>query len=234
MATYQTATIDKDVLLFLGGKLGYTWVDAPQKCSDFAYRDMCRTIDYAPALKGTSFKANAAKNQLKEAVLDTIVWELLVPALKKKKLTQGKYNTLFYKTCNEIISLYEGKTVQDQAETPNSLYFGQVQKWVNMTMKNLFAFCRMHQDRSLDHIFPFMHIPIDSIVIDILADKKKCPCDEGCNIQYGIAKPQKVWSQFNRTEYISYQIEARKKIAELFSGTEPLRWELQHWNSTEE
>ena len=38
--------IDEDVLRFLNGHLGNSDDNAFKRCSDFAYRDMCRTIRF--------------------------------------------------------------------------------------------------------------------------------------------------------------------------------------------
>lgn len=226
-------TIDKDVLRFLNGHLGGTDSTAYQRCSAFAYRDMCRTIRFAPSYTEGAVQGNKerkrianAKLVLRDRATDLIqaqvqAWLLNVP-------DQDRYDEDHRHLCEQIILLYRNTTIQTDAG--NSLYFGQAQKWVNMTLKNLYVYTESNDTRlSLRPLLPYMHIPLDNIIMDIAADTKRCYIDPP-NRKYAVKKPSTPWSKLDFAEYARYQRELVAKIDHSY----PLVWELTHWSTVEE
>lgn len=62
--------------------------------------------------------------------------------------------------------------------------------------------------------FPFLHIPIDNVMLYAAKDKLDIP------------KLTESWSKLDSyKKYIDYQNELRNKIKEC----EPLKWELRYW-----
>ena len=128
--------IDENVLRFLNGYLGNNDKDAFCRCSDFAYRDMCRTIKFANGYKGDSKKAIDKKRVLRDEV--TLLIETQTQRwINDKTLNEVKFKKEHKELCDAIIDKYKNTT--NQKKHQYSLSFGQSQKWVNMTLKNLYV-----------------------------------------------------------------------------------------------
>lgn len=230
-------SIDEDVLLFLTGHLGRSTEEAYEKCSGFAYRDMCRTIDFNADFKETKdnkpqhHQIIENKNFRKNQVTDSIR-KMVEELLRQKPLTADVYDKYFYQTCDNIISIFDGTT-----EHPgNSLCFGQAQKWVNMTMKNLYVYSKSKPECELDlePLLPFMHVPIDNYILDIVCGNKPKMCwiDSGA-VTYGLTRPETAWSLWDVAAYQAFRDELNRCICKNFQQIPPLRWELRHWSTVE-
>lgn len=212
--------IDKDVLRFLNGHLGNNDAMAYIRCSDFAYRDMCRTIRFHKKYdEDAEIKWNLRRNVTALIKTQVEAWLQIPPK------DQDEFNGQHQKLCEKIIVIYQGIT--DQMEKDQSLFFGQAQKWVNMTLKNLYVYSKSNEtDMSFDEILPYLHIPLDNVIMDIASDKKKCYIDPS-DQKYGVSKPQTAWSRMDASEYQAYQKELKAKIG----APIPLLWELTHWST---
>ena len=125
--------IDKNVLRFLNGHLGNNDEDAYKRCSDFAYRDMCRTIKFADKFKESKEKSRAENDKIakdKRAKRDNVT-KYIKEQIEKWLENTDDFDNEHVELCNKIIEEYKGTT--EQGNKDNSLYFGQAQKWVNMT-----------------------------------------------------------------------------------------------------
>lgn len=224
--------IENNVLLFLKGHLGNNDDDAFNRCSDFAYRDMCRTIEFNPDYKELSSNSSEQnkiisekKHILRNKVTGLIKHYVIAHFLHSPEDFDDIHNSL----CLEIIEIYKAAS---------NLNYGQAQKWVNMTLKNLYVYsesnryCRPDVEiLSLEPLIPKMHVPIDNIVLDILSGKKKCYVDSQ---KYNLKRPkingkEVSWSKWDYKTYIDFQNEIRKTV-----GENPIIWELQHWSTVEE
>ncbi len=164
-----------------------------------AYRDMCRTIRFE---KGV--------NQMVKNDCRTIVVELIETEIKKRKSidTVEKYDEFHDSLCLRIIDCYDNQTIAE-------ITYGQAQKWVNMTMKYL---CVLYEGQCdwLNKIYSFLHIPIDSIILDKARDK--FPNDFSVN--------NTPWSQLSRDEYITIQ----NKLRAVIKDVALIDWEFKVWN----
>ena len=164
-----------------------------------AYRDMCRTIRFE---KGVSQK-------LKDNCRTSVI-ELIETEIKKRKSfdTVEKYNEFHDSLCLRIIDCYDNQTIAE-------ITYGQAQKWVNMTMKYL---CVLYEGQCdwLNKIYSFLHIPIDSIILD--KAKKEFPNEFPVN--------NTPWSQLSIEEYITIQNKFRAVIKDVAL----IDWEFKVWN----
>ena len=164
-----------------------------------AYRDMCRTIRFE---KGVSQKLKDDSR--------TRVIELIETKIKKCNSidTVEKYNEFHDSLCLRMIDCYDNQTIAQ-------ITYGQAQKWVNMTMKYL---CVLYEGQCdwLNKIYSFLHIPIDSIILD--KAKKEFPNEFPVN--------NTPWSQLSREEYITIQNKFRAVIKDVAL----IDWEFKVWN----
>lgn len=164
-----------------------------------AYRDMCRTIRFEKGVNQT------VKNDCR-----TIVVELIETEIKKCKSidTLEKYDEFHDSLCLSIIDCYDNQTIAE-------ITYGQAQKWVNMTMKYL---CVLYEGQCdwLNKIYSFLHIPIDSIILD--KAKKDFRNDFSVN--------NTPWSQLSRDEYITIQ----NKLRAVIKDVALIDWEFKVWN----
>ena len=164
-----------------------------------AYRDMCRTIRFE---KGVS---QMLKNDCRTRVV-----ELIETEIKNCNSidTLEKYDEFHDSLCLRIIDFYDNPTIAE-------ITYGQAQKWVNMTMKYL---CVLYEGQCywLNKIYSFLHIPIDSIILDKAI--KEFPNEFQVN--------NTPWSQFSREEYITIQ----KKFRAVIKDVILMDWEFKAWN----
>ena len=240
-------SIDRDVLRFLNAHLGTTDDEAFEKCSYFAYRDMCRTISFKSEYKELAKqkgegneekkqrliqnkKAAAKKLSLRKKVeglikMQVILWQENPPKSREC------FDCIHNKLCNDIITVYKSTTAQN--ETNDSLFYGQAQKWVNMTLKNLYVYSKSNDTAlNIEPLLPFLHVPIDSIIISVASGKTRCAIDHP-EVIYGVEAPAESWSQMDEKAYEDYQGKLRKRIEALFPDVYPIIWELRHWSAAE-
>ena len=226
--------IDENVLLFLNGHLGNNDSNAFIRCSNFAYRDMCRTITYSDEHNenhAISSKDKGTIVQKKRDLRDEIT-KLIETQVEKwmnnTSLTKKQFNENHEALCKAIIEKYKGTT--NQNEPDNSLYFGQAQKWVNMTLKNLYVYSKSNKTSlNLDNIIKYFHVPIDNVILDIASGTKRCYIDSP-ETTYGVAKPAKAWSKWSYNDYKTYQ----NKLEASIKNDCPIIWELKHWSTVED
>lgn len=170
--------------------------DKVKAASRRAYRDMCRTI---------RFKEGCTDDE-KTELYDSALNDIIIPAIMLCTSLRNKdsYDKWHDSLCCDITGKY--------TSVGHTFHYGQSQKWVNMMMKYL---CILSGDNSLDCIYKYLHIPLDSIVINT-AQKEP-----------GICKPFNSWSKLTRDEYIDYQQELMDKLYN--DGLIPLEWEFDVW-----
>ena len=231
-----TVAVDRAVLQFLNGHLGRNDEEAYERCSHFAYRDMCRTIPFAENYKEEKSKGAqenkriARSKQEKREEVTRMLREQIEAWMASPPVLQEQFDRAHSRLCNDIIALYENTTQQDNPA--HSLFFGQAQKWVNMTLKNLYVYSMSNPAAtlSLAALVPFMHIPLDSIIIDIAADEKRCYVDPS-DLTYGVKKPDVAWSKLSEEKYNDYQSRLIASIRAHSGEDAPILWELTHWST---
>ena len=227
--------IDGDVLAYLNHYLGANLADAMVKCSNLAYEDLCATIAFSEDYKGNGAEAVGKREALQVAATQRIK-DLL------NRTTPATYDTEFYDICRRIITDSTGATTQPGS----ALNFGQAQKWVSTTIKNLYVFVKSRDisawpkvDRDMAgkivELLPFLHIPVDDVVLDILRDAKHCSIDPA-DCRYGMAAdiPETPWSSWDEQTYKAFRAKLNAKLFPGFTPrTIPLRWDLEHGSTVE-
>lgn len=177
-----------------------------------AYRDLCRTL-----------KLNKGENGISHR--DNVISEIIELRIKEKLvnsdcMSQGDYDEFHHALCKEIIGYYSNKK-----RYVSDFYYGQAQKWINMTMKYL---CVIGEERypRLNRLYPFLHIPIDSVILGkIIGDFE---------IESVAVKGKRVllknlsWSRIDKDTYDAIQNVLHEKIGE---NEIPIVWEFKAWNN---
>jgi len=159
-----------------------------------AYLDFNRTLRFhgMPDEQRLEMR-NRASKCIKEAILNL---------LNRDKLCQTDFDSWHHRTCDVLIDCYRSNGIR--------FTYGHAQKWINMTFKYLY----MLEVVPLDSVFPFLHVPIDNIVLE-RANKKLC-----------IPRPSQAWSSWgDYAFYLQYQEHLRRRIGK----EDPLRWEFHNW-----
>ncbi len=150
-----------------------------------AYRDVCRTI--------TGFSKHKNHNSIYNNATKLLYNEISL-LLSKNIANQYDFDKWHKNCCDKLIKIFE-----DQ-----SFGYGQAQKWINMSLKNL----SMIEHRLVEKQYEFFHIPIDNYIIDITGIKTSV-----------------AWSRIsNYKEYIDYQNQFKNK----YNGI-PLDNEFKLW-----
>lgn len=195
MERIEYVSVDKDVLDFFKVIYFGAITDPMVAASDRAYRDLNRTIRFNNMPQGQ-------RDSLRQKVAELFKKE--IPTLVAKGvINQGDYDSWHYHICSTIRTYYRDVGVE--------FYYGQAQKWLNMTMKYLYV-CGEY---TFDGLFQYLHIPIDNYVFSIA---KK---------ELGIPIPAIAWSRWDdyNKRYMAYQTALRSRI----KGYHPLRWEFKFW-----
>lgn len=127
--------------------------------------------------------------------------------IRYQTITQKEYNFWHKESCIGLIQIYNQYDYK-------SFYIGQGQKWINMTMKYLFALGE-ERVKGYKAVYPLCHVPIDNIILNKLKE-------------YNFPNYFSVsWSRINDydQEYLLFQ----KRIREMFPEYTPLEFEFLLW-----
>ena len=149
--------------------------DLTEAAIDRAYRDFNRTLH---GISKTQTLDN--HNELK-----MLIRNFVTEAIKETFLSQEIFDKWHERKCNELITSFKNIS-------GHKLFVGQAQKWINMTLKYLFA---LGDERinGISRNYQFFHIPIDNIIQDKLSKSE-------------IPKFKVSWSRIdNYSDYLNYQ-----------------------------
>lgn len=119
-----------------------------------AYLDFCRTLHGFSKVKNHNQILLQSKLCLKDRIFELINNEA--------KMDHDLYDKWHKETCVTLKNVFY----------PENFYYGQAQKWINMTQKYLFVL----EKRIVENIWSFFHVPIDNIILDKLKnDHADCP-----------------------------------------------------------
>ncbi len=195
----QNKLTSKDIVSFLLNAY-FGDLSAPLHVAvDSAYLDLCRTIQFKTVRSVTDDRKAALRSKAVKIIEESI--NLLG---KKDIIDQGIFDEWHTELCRRIILAYKDSSVP--------FYCGQAQKWVNMSLKYLSVI----MPEATASYFEFMHVPIDSKVIETAAD------------DFGINVPTARWSRMDESAYIDYQKTLRSVIVER-SSLCPMLWEFRNW-----
>ena len=223
-------------------------------CAKKAYADLCRTI----AFSISSFDLDTEKyNNIKEEYknkketfrndVDSYIVQRIEELLGKPSEDTNGFDKWHKETCDGILKkakkvhdaykMDEAHNVQGvkglfKTEEKNGeplFHYGQAQKWLNMTFKNMMI-ADVHNEEFVK-IEKYLHIPIDKFIIDI-AKKNNISVefisnDENQKFRW----KSKAWSRWLYEEYKSFQNALKdafnKEIDE--KNGNPLDWEFGAW-----
>lgn len=122
----------------------------------------------------------------------------------------------------KILNVIKQNELEKNREN-ESFYYGQSQKWLNMTLKYMWITGAM---KTKGNIEKFLHIPVDSYIIEAVhkVNTVKLPKKEKGG--YGIEKFVS-WSKWTKSDYCSFQMSLRPLYKN--EGKLPLEWENQKW-----
>ena len=208
---------EKDIFEFFKYSYFGNLKDPIEAASNRAYRDMCRTLnfDILPKIDKDTTISNLKKDV-------NFIFKKEIPIIIEGSITsQKEFDTWHHGLCDNIIE--KCKKIEKYKKTDNDkkekiqLTYGQVQKWVNMTIKYLYIL--EVEGYSFDNIIMWLHIPIDNYIFD--AVEKELEID----------RPVDAWSRWDKyEEYLKYQKDIREEIPKKSDiDTPPLLWEFDNW-----
>lgn len=185
-------TTDPDSYDFLSHVYCSKGNDIYERSSERAYLDLCRTL----RLNGMDMTSH--RKEISDILRERIA------GLLASSVDQNSYDRWHKAVCDELVGYFSPLDI--------GFTYGHAQKWINMTMKYLYIL----DEANFSDIFDFLHIPIDSIIIDLAAT------------ELSVSKPKFVWSKIpDYDSYFDYQIKLRENIRDM----SPMRWELKAWIS---
>ena len=178
-----------------------------EKCVYRAYIDLCRTIHFTKStssLKGDELKEyDDKKTGFKEEVTQELYTKI-------KSIFESTDLQQFYLDAFAVIIHASKRRTHDLFK--DNLTYGQAQKWVNMTIKNMLV---MGLWEFPENIEKQLHIPIDNYIIDEAKEN------------LDIKKPSCSWSKITDVgEYFDYQNKVRERVS---NPETPLTWEHKAW-----
>ena len=215
--------------------------EAMRVCIRRAFRDLSRTLDYTyseSSLKGMDKAAAAdyrnAKARFKEdpetkgGIVDFLAREI-ERLLEREVASDEQFDTWHDSICGHII--HTASHFKSDRGVPlfreSGFTYGQAQKWVNMTLKNMLI---MGVWDDLEAVAPYMHIPLDSYIFSAAMQAEDRPVYDGSAVKgLGIERPEAPWSNLdNRNRaYSDYQNRVREKTRG--QRLSPIEWEGPAW-----
>lgn len=189
-----SVVIDKDAFDFLKSMCVGSIDDPYEAASNRAYRDLNRTIRYQALPLET-------RELLRQKTTELLRTE--ITCMVKSVTAQNEFDAWHFNVCSQIRNFFHEAGVE--------FYYGQAQKWLNMTIKYLYVI----GEQTFGSVFSYLHIPIDNYIFD--AAQKV----------FDISKPAVAWSRWDdyQNQYMIYQMALRSHI----TGMDPLRWEFRYW-----
>lgn len=192
---------NEDILHYLKKAFFGDIEDKYDAASRRAYRDFCRTIRSQAFKEATLVEKESFRQGVTQYIRDEI--DKLIKKLDK---SQETFDAWHERVCLGIIEHFPF----------GELYYGQAQKWINMTFKYL---CVLDTNSIKDAwFFPFLHVPMDNIIINVAVEAGF------------IERPVVRWSRWNKNQYKGYQ---DALIAAIHNSKgnyyPPLLWEFRNW-----
>lgn len=233
----------KEFLWFV--QFGKTYTECAQDhnlalktCAQSAYIDLCRTLDYK--ISSSELEKNPKKYE---------------DYIKNKNNFIEKINSLICRCIQDNLSKPDfadklsclRDSITTKAKKENTLfnesgfYYGQAQKWVNMTIKymDVMGFWQTELDKHRNKL----HIPIDNYIIQYVweninfkngeKNEKTIPLpyiakNGPHNYKYNEDKVVR-WSKWDEKQYNAFQEELKDYLEKSVPAKTPLDWEAHAW-----
>lgn len=224
------------------------------KCARRAYRDFSRTLRF----NDKESEENDKKSEEKHKTFRDTICEEIKNQIKESLLIANKddfdnrHKTVCekiieranqYKVDNQLI-LLETERKKDSKKT--LFWYGQAQKWLNMTMKYMWLLGLW--EKEFEEIKDVLHVPVDDFIIEAVWHEGQAENDKGqvcedtkwsiklplCDDNKPNTRKNKYnsenivrWSKWNCDEYIAFQSTLRN--SSLLQGKSPIEWECSAW-----
>ena len=202
------------------------------KCANRAYLDLNRTLKFQKVPeedKENYQKLQEQKSKFRKDISKIIV-DRITNLLNEKP---QDYEAWHKETCNKVIEKAQ-EYEQDnwlQKNGDKGFYYGQAQKWVNMTIKYMWVTERWKD--KLDKLMNVLHVPVDSYIIegvwnrDGWEDVLKGILVNGKEKSGRFSSDKVVpWSKWDETQYKDFQVALRTKLKK---EQTPFEWEEETW-----
>ena len=213
--------------------------DLLSKCVNRAYLDLNRTLKFKKVPEED--KKNYGKLQEKKISFRKDISEIIVDRITNLLDEEPtKYDEWHEETCEKVINKAK-EYEQDnwlQRNGEEGFYYGQAQKWVNMTIKYMWVTERWKD--KLDKLMNDLHVPVDSYILQGVWDDECLEEEEKKDIfgilltKNGKARLKKnepfndqcvySWSKWGKCQYISFQKNLRDKL-----NKNQFAWEGETW-----
>ena len=203
--------------------------NAKMICAQRAYLDLCRTLKY---FKNTDESKNDPDYQtLKETFIECIKKHIChqINRLFKDK---EDFDTWHKTVCDGIVESAQrcedkkgGQLFKNKEKgTGRAFYYGQAQKWLNMTLKYMLLMGLWNDDIQVieDGEKP-LHVPVDDYIMDAAACKGK---KIKSLLTDRVRKNESPWSRWSYDTYIEFQVQIRGKAGDYKT---PMGWEQKAW-----
>ena len=170
-----------------------------------AYLDLCRTITFRD-------KDDKKHIYYRSEIVGLIITKIQDKLFENHKPSQETYDDFHADLCNQITEYTN--------EVAENLTYGQAQKWVNMTMKYL---CVLSEGNFtgkfewLGRFYPYLHVPIDSIILDKI-EEARFP---NINLDKNLC-----WSKIDKYEFY---LEIQENLRKSLTAMSPMDWEFEVW-----
>lgn len=190
--------------------------DIAKKCAERAYRDMCRTLTFNDSSDNERREfCEEISNEIAKRVIDKLF----------KCDNEEKFKEEHMSLCNDIENIakaYCGQSKELLLKKRNEenddavFYYGQAQKWLNMTIKYMLMFDCFNNYR--EKYKSAIHVPVDNYVIKAAKELQKKSAVE-------IKISSNAWSKWNEGEYKEFQDSLRTALG----GKSQIEWEEEKW-----
>lgn len=197
-----------------------------EKCANRAYRDFNRTLRFNKAVSDTN----------RREFINKLCKQVASEAIKLiSNATESTFDELHKEVCEKIIREAEGKSYENEKvlaqNGTKSFYYGQAQKWINMTLKYMWLLGIWSDD--FERIASKLHIPIDSYIITAVCKDNQEWREFEIPIKANVKQTDKFnidkiepWSKWDDKTYIKFQTSLRKHI---INEGHPLEVENELW-----
>ena len=199
------------------------------KCIDRAYLDFNRTLLFKEEYKGDTKKKKNKRKKALSHLKDTI--RISIVDLIDNKIDD--YNKWHNQLCQALLEEAEKGNflIEKEKEMPTQkskvFYYGQAQKWVNMTIKYVWLLGLIPERFEKE-----LHIPVDRYLIEALLPNCAVPTKNDSEIKPTAFQADKIvpWSEWNKINYNDFQSCCKQSNKE--KNKLPLVWENRIWIET--
>lgn len=202
------------------------------KCANRAYIDLNRTLKFLKVSKEKQKDLEKQKKIFREDISRIIVDRINILLNEE---VEG-YDKWHEETCDEVIN--KAKEYEYENLLQERFYYGQAQKWVNMTIKYMWVIEKWKD--KLDKLIDVLHVPVDSYILQGVWEDETLKLEDKKAILDKVFKEkgkerltkqsefndQSVcsWSKWEKTSYIDFQEKLREKL----EGKQ-FTWEGKTW-----